>query len=144
MQQAEPIRKMGLSRVDEIIRFARGLGYTRIGIANCVRFRKEADLVAERLVVSGFDVSKVHCKYGLLSAREFIDEATGTVCNPAGQAEYLAEQQTDLNVVMGLCLGHDMVFTAHSKAPSTTLNVKDRRFADSPLQGVNEMSPPLD
>ncbi len=141
MQQAESIRKLGLSRVDEIIRFAHGAGYKRIGIANCMRFRREADLVAERLIASGFEVSKVHCKYGLIPASELIDDAHGTICNPAGQAAYLAEQNTEINVVMGLCLGHDMVFAAHSSAPSTTLNIKDRRFGDSPLQGINEALP---
>lgn len=136
MQQAEAIRKMGLSRVEEIIEFARKAGLQRIGIANCLRYRREAGVLEERLVKAGFEVASVHCKYGLVPASELIEEGRGTVCNPAGQAEFLAARNTQLNVVMGLCLGHDMVFTAHTKVPSTTMNVKDRQHGDSPLKGL--------
>jgi uncharacterized metal-binding protein len=45
---------------------------------------------------------------------------------------------TDLNVVLGLCVGHDSLFIKHSQAPATYLVVKDhvldltpcRRFAN--------------
>jgi uncharacterized metal-binding protein len=44
--------------------------------------------------------------------------------------------------MMGLCLGHDMIFNASSKAPVTPLLVKDRklkhntlRFLKSQMQG---------
>ena len=32
------------------------------------------------------------------------------MCNPILQAEKLNEQQTDVNIVMGLCVGHDSLF----------------------------------
>ena len=35
----------------------------------------------------------------------------------------LNEVGTDLNVIVGLCVGHDIAFTQHSKAPVTTLIV---------------------
>jgi len=33
---------------------------------------------------------------------------------------------------VGLCVGHDMLFTRHSRAPVTTLVVKDRVLAHNP------------
>ena len=36
------------------------------------------------------------------------------------------KEKTELNVMMGLCMGHDILFLKHSKAPTTTLVVKDR------------------
>ena len=41
------------------------------------------------------------------------------LCNPILQAELLAERRTELNVIVGLCVGHDSLFMRHSKAPVT-------------------------
>ncbi|MDA3816688.1 MAG: thiamine pyrophosphate-dependent enzyme [Prolixibacteraceae bacterium] len=60
------------------------------------------------------------------SRNELIDGYKGTSCNPAGQAKYLEEENTQLNIAMGLCLGHDMIFNEKSAAPVTTLIVKER------------------
>jgi len=57
----------------------------------------------------------------------------GLSCNPAGQALYLAEKKTELNIMMGLCLGHDMIFNAKSEAPVTPLIVKDRKLKHQTL-----------
>jgi uncharacterized metal-binding protein len=82
-----------------------------------------------------FDVFSVDCKCGKIPASEILgDNAKGISCNPAGQAEYLAKNKTELNIVMGLCIGHDMVFSAKSKAPSTTLIVKDREHKHNPIE----------
>ena len=48
------------------------------------------------------------------------------LCNPIGQAYVLNEAGTDLNVVVGLCVGHDSLFFKHSEAPVTVLVAKDR------------------
>lgn len=48
------------------------------------------------------------------------------MCNPIGQAEILNEIGTDLNIIVGLCIGHDILFQKYSKAPTTTFIVKDR------------------
>ncbi|GHV11626.1 hypothetical protein AGMMS49938_02650 [Fibrobacterales bacterium] len=55
------------------------------------------------------------------------------MCNPVMQAELLNEQKTDLNIIMGLCVGHDMLFSGASKAPVTTLVVKDRVLCHNPV-----------
>jgi uncharacterized metal-binding protein len=54
-------------------------------------------------------------------------------CNPLLQAELLNRAGTDFNVLVGLCIGHDMLFTSNSKAPVTTLIVKDRLSGHNPV-----------
>ena len=51
---------------------------------------------------------------------------------PVGQAMLLNEAGTDLNVVVGLCVGHDSLFFRHSKAPVTVLIAKDRVTGHNP------------
>ena len=58
------------------------------------------------------------------------------MCNPIGQARLLAEARTELNVLMGLCVGHDSLFFRHSEAPVTVLAVKDRVLGHNPLAAV--------
>ncbi len=53
-------------------------------------------------------------------------------CNPIGQAMLLNRAETDMNVVVGLCVDHDILFTKHSEAPVTTLIAKDRVTGHNP------------
>ena len=50
-----------------------------------------------------------------------------------GQALLLNQCNTELNIIVGLCIGHDILFTQHSKAPVTTLVVKDRVTGHNPV-----------
>jgi uncharacterized metal-binding protein len=52
------------------------------------------------------------------------------------QARLLAEARTELNVLAGLCLGCDLLFTRRSRAPVTTLFVKDRSLAHNPVGAI--------
>ncbi len=54
-------------------------------------------------------------------------------CNPIVQAEILKSEDTDLNIIVGLCVGHDIQFTSNSAAPVTTLIVKDRLTGHNPF-----------
>jgi uncharacterized metal-binding protein len=54
-------------------------------------------------------------------------------CNPIVQAKLLNDARTDINIIVGLCVGHDMLFTMNSKAPVTTLIVKDRLLGHNPV-----------
>ena len=54
-------------------------------------------------------------------------------CNPLLQAEIFNTIKTDFNIIIGLCIGHDMLFTKYSKAPVTTLIVKDRYSGHNPV-----------
>lgn len=138
MKQAEDSLNPKLDRVDEIISFAKHAGIKTIGIANCIAFTKEANHLEGILNSNGFKTAKVDCKYGKVPFDHIVKDYKGTSCNPAGQAEYLAENKTELNIMMGLCIGHDMIFNIKSKAPVTPLVVKDRKLKHHSLQKFSE------
>jgi uncharacterized metal-binding protein len=123
-----------IDRVQEIIEYAREAGIEKIGIANCTTFNKEADILNTILSGAGFAVEKVNCKYGRVPFTDLVPGYKGVTCNPAGQAKYLEDKGTELNIMMGLCLGHDMIFNSRSKAPVTPLIVKDRKLSHNTLE----------
>jgi uncharacterized metal-binding protein len=126
MQTAEDAYVRGSNRVQEIKDFARKAGIKRIGIAHCVTFPKEAEAV-KQFLSDEFEVYSIDCKCGHITKHEMLGcEGKSIMCNPAGQAEYLDENKTELNISMGLCVGHDMVFNQKSASPVSTLVVKDR------------------
>ena len=138
MRLADEARLPGKNRVEEIRNYAKLAGMKRIGIANCVAVQKEADAFSNMLS-NDFEVFSVNCKCGKIPSSEILgQEAKGISCNPAGQADFLAENKTELNVVMGLCVGHDLVFSAKSQAPTTTLIVKDREHKHNPIATFNQ------
>ena len=127
-----------LGRIEEVARFAEARGYRRVGLAFCIGLSEEARLLQAYYAGRGFRVYSVCCKVGGLSKEEFgwsrlhpeWDVEAG--CNPVGQALELERCRTDLNLAVGLCVGHDLLFAAHSRAPVTTLVVKDRVHAHAP------------
>jgi uncharacterized metal-binding protein len=135
MRAAEDSLLMGKNRVEELKMFAENSGFKRIGIAHCVGMTREALQLKERLS-DKFEVYTVDCKYGKIPDAELLNDATvrGTSCNPAGQAAFLDQNNTDLNISFGLCMGHDIMFNMKSKAPTTTLVVKDREHKHNPFQ----------
>jgi uncharacterized metal-binding protein len=122
-------------RIKELIEFGKLIKAKKIGLAFCAGMRDEATRIAESLEKNGFTVASVLCKCGgidktrLHVTKEYeigdpLKFEAG--CNPVLQAELLNKAETDINVIVGLCLGHDMLFTMNSKAPVTTLIIKDR------------------
>jgi uncharacterized metal-binding protein len=129
-----------LTRLEEIILFAEKMGYRKLGLAYCVGLREEAYNIAE-ILRRHFEISSVMCKVGGVSKAEndierIQDDRYEAVCNPALQSKLLDEDGVDLNVVIGLCVGHDALFYKYSRAPVTTLAVKDRVLAHNPLAAV--------
>jgi uncharacterized metal-binding protein len=59
-----------------------------------------------------------------------------SMCNPVLQAMILNEEQTDFNILLGLCVGHDSLFIKYGKAPCTVLAVKDRLLGHNPLAAI--------
>ena len=59
-----------------------------------------------------------------------------SMCHPVAQARILALSGTELNILLGLCVGHDALFLQHSGAPCTVLAVKDRVTGHNPLAAV--------
>ena len=53
-----------------------------------------------------------------------------------GQAQLLNDAKTELNVICGLCVGHDAIFAKASVAPVTTLIAKDRVLAHNPVGAI--------
>ena len=130
------------TRVEETMAFARKMGAKKIGIATCVGLLAETRILAKILRKNGFEVVGVACKMGSMNKTDigipqFCAEATGPVmCNPVLQAMVLNREKTDLNVLMGLCVGHDSLFCRYSEALATTLVVKDRVLGHNPVQAI--------
>ena len=135
MRAAEDSLLMGTNRVEELKKFAENSGVKRIGIAHCVGMTREAMELKARFD-DQFEVYTVDCKYAKIKGSELLNDETvkGTSCNPAGQADFLAQNNTDLNISFGLCVGHDIMFNMKSKAPTTTLVVKDREHKHNPYK----------
>ena len=127
------------TRVEEIIEFARKIGVKKIGIATCVGLIEESRIFARILKLNGFEVYGIGCKVGSVDKTDIgIDEkytcVTGKVmCNPIMQAKLLNKAKVDLNVVVGLCVGHDSLFYKYAKGITTTLVTKDRVLAHNPV-----------
>jgi uncharacterized metal-binding protein len=132
------------TRVEEVMSFACRLGISRLGIASCIGLIREARLLHEILEANGFEVFSVCCKVGSIPKEE-IGLTDGekirpgqfeALCNPVGQAKLLNEAGTGLNVVVGLCVGHDSLFFRHSEAPVTVLVAKDRVTGHNPAAAL--------
>jgi uncharacterized metal-binding protein len=134
MRIAEEARLPGKNRVEEIKNYARLSGIKRIGVAYCIALKKEAAMLKESLE-GEFEVFSIDCYNGRIPSSELLGtEAKGISCNPAGQANYLEQNKTGLNISFGLCMGHDILFAQKSKAPVTTLIVKDREHKHNPYK----------
>ncbi len=123
-----------LCRVAEFVHFCHGVGYQHVGVAFCVELFRETQILTH-LLRRFLRVSAVCCKVGGQRLDEDLDAsgATQIACNPIGQAAELNRARTDINAVVGLCMGCDLLFTRHSIAPVTTLFVKDRCLANNPV-----------
>ena len=116
------------------------MGFHKLGLAFCIGLSDEARII-EKIISQRFEVVSVCCKVGGISKQLFhleqIDNNKADVmCNPAGQAELLNLAGTELNILCGLCVGHDALFSMVSKAPVTTLIAKDRVLAHNPIGAV--------
>jgi uncharacterized metal-binding protein len=133
-----------LTRVEEIIAFANRIGAQRLGIATCIGLIEETRIFVKILKAHGLQSFTVLCKVGSVDKCEVgipdsLKVKKGSfeaICNPVLQARLLNEQKTDLNVIVGLCVGHDSLFIKHSDAPVTTLITKDRVTGHNPAAAL--------
>jgi len=131
---------MKTNRLQELILFCRKMGYRHLGIAFCISLEEEVRILNE-ILEKRFKVSSVCCKvcginrkaFDLANLKEGKVEAT---CNPIGQARILNGNRVDLNIIFGLCMGNDILFSKYSDAPVTTLVVKDRVLAHNPIGAI--------
>lgn len=125
------------TRLKEIIDFSKEMGYKKIGLAFCVGLSKEAKIFNKILIQRGFDVESLICKIGSVDRNVVgITDCDVPMCNPIAQAQFLNEQKTDFNIILGLCVGHDTLFFKYSEAPVTVFAVKDRVLAHNPLGAI--------
>ncbi|HUV79530.1 MAG TPA: DUF1847 domain-containing protein [Candidatus Bathyarchaeia archaeon] len=144
---------MQKTRIEEVILYAQEMDYKKVGVAFCIGLENEAEVLCT-ILSHYFEVSSVCCKIcgidksyfeleclhkdravnnkGTVAGAEIEPEGEA-MCNPIGQALILNREKTDLNIIMGLCIGHDILFTKYAEAPVTTLAVKDRVLAHNPL-----------
>jgi uncharacterized metal-binding protein len=129
------------TRVEEICQFAKRMGVRKVGIATCISFVDLSRVFSAILESHGLEVASVACKNGGVAKEEIglKDEEKirpgnfEAICNPISQAELLNRAGCELNVIVGLCVGHDSLFIRHSKGLVTTLVAKDRVLAHNPV-----------
>ena len=129
------------TRVEDTIALAKIMNWRKIGIATCIGMLAETDELVKILAAQGLEPFSVCCKTGsidklCLGLAEKDKVRPGTfepACNPIAQAMLCDRAGTDMNIIVGLCVGHDMLFTKHSKAPVTTLVCKDRVTGHNPV-----------
>jgi len=133
---------MKSTRLEEIILYAKKMGMRKLGLAFCVGLSREAEILDQILTRQGLEVHSACCKICGTDKGELGVVKMGppsekeAICNPVGQALRLKECGTQMNILVGLCVGHDMLFTKHSYAPVTTLIVKDRVLSHNPAGAI--------
>ncbi|MEZ5852873.1 MAG: DUF1847 domain-containing protein [Hyphomicrobiaceae bacterium] len=133
------------TRVEEIVQFAKKMGYKKIGIANCISFVDQAYVMSGILESHGFEVISVACKngnipkedLGLADSEKIRPGNFEALCNPVAQAEMLNERGSEFNIVMGLCIGHDSLFFKYAKGLTTVLVAKDRVLGHNPIAALH-------
>jgi uncharacterized metal-binding protein len=137
----EPIKP----RIVETVEFARRMGMTRLGIIFCVGLRQEAGIVHEILETNGFEAVSILCKAGRAPKEELglgrshqidMQAKRESMCNPILQAEIANHYQVELNILLGLCVGHDSLFIKQAEGFCTVLAVKDRLLGHNPLAAI--------
>lgn len=131
-------------RVQEVCEFARKMKYNKLGIAFCGGLKAEARVLSGILKAQKFEVVSVMCKCGGIEKEQIglseeqkvrINEFD-PMCNPIVQASILNEEETDFNILVGLCVGHDSLFFKYSKAYTTVLIAKDRVLGHNPAAAL--------
>ena len=133
------------TRVEEICTFARKMGFKKLGIATCISFVDLAHTLSGILESHGFEVASIACKnggickekIGLRDEDKIRPGQHESMCNPISQAEFLNRSGCELNIVLGLCVGHDSLFFRHSMGLATTLVAKDRVLAHNPVGALH-------
>ena len=133
------------TRIQEVCEFGHKIGAQKIGLVFCLGLAREAEMLSNVFSAQGFEVVSVICKVGRMLKEEALDIKDhekimiGTpeaACNPILQAKILNNAGTELNVLLGLCVGHDSLFFKYAEAYTTVLAVKDRVTGHNPLAAL--------
>ena len=120
------------------------MDFRKVALVFCIGLRREAAVVQEIFETGGLEVLSVGCKVGrvpkeVLDLREDQKVSPGnfeSMCNPILQALAANRGKSQLNVLLGLCVGHDSLFIRYAEAPTTVLAVKDRLLGHNPLAAI--------
>ena len=101
-------------------------------------------MVEKIFSANGFETVSAICKVGRIAkdqigvgpGQQVAPNTVEIMCNPVLHAMVLNREQTDLNVLLGLCVGHDSLFLKYAEAPCTVLAVKDRVLGHNPLAAI--------
>jgi uncharacterized metal-binding protein len=135
MDPEKPREKLSWTRVDEVMEYARVRGMKRLGIATCYALLPESRLLTDILEANGFEVVSVSCLCGEIPPQH-MGMPGNVFCNPIMQAEVLNSEKTELNLMVGLCVGHDILFLRSCKGETTPLIVKDRALGHNPVAAL--------
>ncbi len=132
------------TRVEETCEFAKRMGFRKVGIAHCMGSIDLANVFAQVLESHGLEVVSVCCKcggvpkerVGVADAQKIRPGQHESMCNSIAQAKLLNRAGSELNVLVGLCVGHDALFAKHSEALVTTLVAKDRALGHNPAAAL--------
>jgi len=138
--------RLSKNRIEEVMTYARNMDFNRLGVVFCIGLSEQGEVVSALFEKNGFEVVSACCMtggfssddVGLTDEDKIYKEGRQPQCNPVGQALLMNKSRTDLNVLVGLCVGDDALFIKHSDAPVTILAVKDRLNAHNPLAAIPE------
>lgn len=124
-----------LSRAEEIVLYAKNQSYHTIALAYCYGLEKLSSTIKDYFKKQGFKVLSFRCTINGIKESDISPDLRDSVnCNPIGQAEAINKSTAQLAVIIGLCLGHDIMLHNYLSIPFTTLIVKDRVFDHNPAQ----------
>ena len=106
-----------LNRLEEISEYAKLREYRVLGVAYCYSMEKEAGYLREYLQKEGFKMVMVSCTVdGVLECEvNTAQKGQSVSCNPVGQAYALNRSGAEFTILMGLCLGHDVLIQKKSE-----------------------------
>jgi len=90
-----------------------------IGVASCLGSVETARTVIEAIESEGMKAALVTCKLGGLTVKNVDKDGVPYEhpgCNPVAQAKILNELNVPVVVLVGLFIGHDMIFIKHCKS----------------------------
>lgn len=126
-----------IPRIHEVKAYIEKMGIKSVGIAFCKGMLPHMDNILEYLSSQSDTIYyPVICTNNSIKKNDLGFQGEDVTCNPLGQGEILNRFDTQLNLAVGLCVGHDILFSSTSKAPITTLVVKDRVHGHCPLKAL--------
>jgi len=109
------------TRVREVVEFSNRMGFRRLGLPHCSDMSPISERVAKALSEAGL---------------EPVLPLESSPCDPLAQAGFFAEAETEMNVLSGMCVGHETLFIQASSAPVVGLVARDTRLKHNPAAGI--------